>query len=166
VRSSSLTSKPEFLLCPLCEVSKLHPYGHDSMRCESCGGYLNGAMLETLRHIAILPDALGKHACECDHPEMRLLPDGTYHCPACGSEVLSIDAPSVFSEPGEHSEAYRAGWVDGCFGELGSFADNPNLARWEDPSSRLAYYRGHRVGSEVRQARNGLKADDPEKFFG
>jgi uncharacterized Zn finger protein (UPF0148 family) len=109
-------------------------------------------VLETLRHITALPDALGKHACECGHPEMRLLPDGTFHCPACGSEVLPIDAASVLSEPGEHSEAYRAGWLDGCFGEPGSFADNPNLARWEDPSKRLDYYRGHRAGSEARRA--------------
>ena len=25
---------------------------------------------------------------ECGHPEMRTLPDGVYHCPACRSEVL------------------------------------------------------------------------------
>jgi hypothetical protein len=166
VKDSSLTSKSDFLLCPLCEVSKLHPSGRDSMRCESCGGRLNGAMLETLRHISALPDVLGRHTCECGHPEMRLLPDGTFHCPACGSEVLPIDAPSGFSGPGEHGGAYRAGWMDGRFGELGSFADNPNLARWEDPSDRLDYYRGHRAGSEARQARNGRKADTRETFIG
>ncbi len=58
------------------------------MRCDSCGGRLSGAMLETLWRITVLPDVLGGHACECGHPEMRHLPDGTYHCPACGSEVL------------------------------------------------------------------------------
>ena len=25
---------------------------------------------------------------ECGHPEMCRLPDGVFHCPACGSEVL------------------------------------------------------------------------------
>ena len=35
---------------------------------------------------------MGKHACECGHPEMRSLPDGTFHCPACRSEV--VPAPS------------------------------------------------------------------------
>jgi uncharacterized Zn finger protein (UPF0148 family) len=45
-------------------------------------------MLEDLRSIGALPEALGSHACECGHPEMRLLPDGTFHCPACRSEVL------------------------------------------------------------------------------
>jgi hypothetical protein len=47
-------------------------------------------MLEALREIAALPDSLGSHACECGHPEMRLLPDGVFHCPACGCEVLPL----------------------------------------------------------------------------
>ena len=133
------------------------------MRCESCGGRLNGAMLETLRHISALPDVLRRHACECGHPEMRLLQDGAFHCPACGSEVVPVDAPAVFSKPGEHGEAYRAGWMDGCFGELGTFADNPNLARWENPSERLAYYQGHRAGNGARQDRNSRNSDLCEK---
>ena len=65
------------------------------MRCESCGGSLSGAMLETLWRISALPDAVGAHTCECGHPEMRLLPDGTFHCPACGSEVLPVNAPKA-----------------------------------------------------------------------
>ena len=154
MRGSSLASRPDSLLCPMCEASKLHPSGRDSMRCESCGGRLSGAMLETRRHIATLPDALGRYACECDHPEMRLLPDGVFHCPACGSEVLPIDTASAPSKPNEHSEAYWAGWQDGRFGERDSFVDNPNLARWEAPLDRLDYYRGHRAGSESRQSRN------------
>jgi ribosomal protein L37AE/L43A len=40
--------------------------------------------------ISKLPDAVGGHACECGHPEMRRLPDGVYWCPACGSEVMPI----------------------------------------------------------------------------
>jgi ribosomal protein L37AE/L43A len=150
--SYSLASRPGSLVCPLCEMHKLDVRGHSSLRCDSCGGLLSGAMLETLRQITTLPDALGSHACEeCGHPQMRLLPDGTRHCPSCGSEVLPIGAPSVFSEPSEHSEAYRAGWVDSRFGERSSFVDNPNLARWEDPSDRLDYYKGHRAGSEPRR---------------
>ena len=31
-------------------------------------------LLETLRQIAGLSDTLGRHACECGHPEMRRLP--------------------------------------------------------------------------------------------
>jgi len=100
-------------------------------------------MLQDLRSIGTLPEALGSHACECGHPEMRRLPDGVFHCPACGSEVFPID---VSSAPNGHGDAYLAGWVDGCFGPKGSFADNQSLARWEVPSDRLDYYQGHRDG--------------------
>ena len=116
-------------------------------------------MLETLRRISTLPNALGRHACECGHPEMRCLPDGTYHCPACGSEVLPFNAPSTPWKSEEHSEAYWSGWADGRFEERGSFADNPNLARWEThptgspttgPSRRQESARGQEAfGSDV-----------------
>ena len=88
MKNSPLTSRPASLVCPLCEEGKLRPSGHNSMCCDSCSGFLSGAMLQTLWQIDALPDALGSHACECGHPEMRRLPDGVYHCPACGSEVL------------------------------------------------------------------------------
>jgi uncharacterized Zn finger protein (UPF0148 family) len=61
--------------------------------CDSCGLSSDGAVLRTLEQIATLPDVLGSHACECGHPEMRYLPDGVFHCPACGSEVLPSEAP-------------------------------------------------------------------------
>jgi transcription elongation factor Elf1 len=168
MRGSSLASRPDSFVCPLCELSKLYPSAsdRDSMRCQACDTHLQGAMLKTLRSISILPDTLGSHACECGHPEMRLLPDRTYHCPACGLEVLSVDASSTISKLDEHNEAYWAGWVDGRFGERGSFVDNPNLARWENPSDRLAYYWGHRAGSEARQSRNSRNPDAREKLFG
>jgi len=166
MKDSSLTSRPDSFVCPLCEMGQLRSSGHESMRCQSCGGQLSGTVLETLRQITALTDALGSHACECGHPEMRLLPDGTYHCPACGSEVLPINAPSALSRPDEHGEAYWAGWVDGRFGEIGSFVDNPNLARWEDPSERLDYYKGHRVGKEMRAAKSGRLPEVPERLSG
>ena len=164
VKSSSLVSRSDSLLCPLCEASKLYPCTRDSMRCQSCGGRLSGAMLGTLRGISTLRDALGKHACEeCSHPEMRRLPDGVFHCPACRSEVLPSDTCSTPSRPEEHAQAYWAGWLDGRFGERGSFVDNPNLARWENPSERLAYYQGHRAGSVAHQDRNSRNSDLCEK---
>jgi ribosomal protein L37AE/L43A len=166
MKRSSLVSRLDSLVCPHCEVGKLRPFGNDSMRCESCGERLSGPMLEALRQITDLPDAVGVHACECGHPEMRRLPDGTFHCPACGSEVLPVDASLAPSKLDEHSKAYWAGWVEGRFGERGSFADNPNLAKWGNPSERLAYYRGHRAGSEARQARNGRNPDVCKKLFG
>ena len=81
------------LICPLCEVHELDPYGRNSTRCPHCGLF-GGVFLETLRQIRALPDATGEHACECGHPEMRHLPHGVYWCPACGSEVLPISPPS------------------------------------------------------------------------
>jgi ribosomal protein L37AE/L43A len=36
-----------------------------------------------------LLETLGRHACEeCGHSEMCRLPDGGFHCPACGLELL------------------------------------------------------------------------------
>jgi ribosomal protein L37AE/L43A len=86
----TFTAKSYPLTCPFCEAHDLQPFGHNSARCEYCGGILGGSLLETLSRIIELPDALGSHACECGHPEMRRLPDGIYRCPACGSEVLPI----------------------------------------------------------------------------
>jgi ribosomal protein L37AE/L43A len=86
--ADTTTSHP--LVCPFCEAHKLQSFGHNSARCEYCGGILGGPLLETLRHIIDLPDALGGHACDCGHPEMRYLPGGVYRCPACGSEVVPV----------------------------------------------------------------------------
>jgi ribosomal protein L37AE/L43A len=84
------TAKTYLLRCPFCEVYELESLGDNSARCKSCRSLLAGALLETLHEIAELPDALGRHPCECGHPEMRRLPDEVYWCPACGSEVLPI----------------------------------------------------------------------------
>jgi hypothetical protein len=60
-----------------------------------CGLPLLGSALETLREVIGLPEALGAHPCECGHPEMRRLPDGVFHCPACRSEFLPIRAQAI-----------------------------------------------------------------------
>ncbi len=54
--------------------------------------------------------------------------------------------------------AYRNGWQDGRFGLARLFLENPNLAGWEGPHERLAYYRGHRDG---RRAREMLAGGEP-----
>jgi hypothetical protein len=95
MKGSSQESRPSYLICPLCEAAQLRPFGYHSVRCETCGGSLSEAMLKALRQITNLPDALGSHACECGHPEMRLLPDNTRHCPSCGSEVVPIEAQAT-----------------------------------------------------------------------
>jgi hypothetical protein len=97
---------------------------------------------------------------------MRLLHDGTFHCPAYRSEVFLVGTPRSPSRPDQHTEAYWAGWVDGRFGKKGSFVDNPNLVKWENPSARLAYYRGHRAGNEAHSAWNSRNADTHEELFG
>ncbi len=156
MKPMSLASRSGYLVCPLCEVGRLRHPTNDSTRCESCGGSLSRATLETLRSIAALFDALGSHACEeCHHPEMRRLPDGTYHCPACRSEV----GPVVDWDPDVHRESYWDGWVDGRYAAIGSFVDNSNVARWKATVDRLAYYKGHRAGREVRARRQSEREE-------
>jgi hypothetical protein len=65
MKGLSLRSRAGSLVCPLCEGHKLKARGHNSARCDSCGGIVSGATLEALRQITALPDALGSHACEC-----------------------------------------------------------------------------------------------------
>jgi hypothetical protein len=62
-------------------------------------------------------------------------------------EQQVIQKPSVRRE----DPAYRNGWEDGRFGPTQLFLENPNLAGWEGPQERLAYYRGHRDGRRVRE---------------
>ena len=82
------------LFCPFCAEAALRSFGRNSARCDSCGGVLSGELLVTLHQIAALPAVVGRHACECGHPEMRLLPDGVYRCPACASEVTPVPRSS------------------------------------------------------------------------
>ena len=85
MRRSRMTSRPKFLVCPRCGSGELRPVVRNFARCASCSGVVHGWALEFLCQVAAaLPEALGGHACECGHPEMRLLPDGVFHCPACG----------------------------------------------------------------------------------
>ena len=63
-----------------------------------------------------------------------------------------VQGQQVIEELGDRRKdpAYRIGWEDGRFGLMEMFLENPNLARWESHSERLAYYRGHREGRRVR----------------
>ena len=88
MKRSVLPSRRYALICPFCEAGELHPSGGTSAHCDFCAQAVEGAVLGALQQIVALPDALGKHACECGHPEMRRLPDGVFHCPACSSEVI------------------------------------------------------------------------------
>ena len=92
---SRKTSRPRHIVCPFCESGELVSVGPGFARCGSCSLPLLGSALETLRDIVRLPDVLGAHPCECGHPEMRELPGGLFHCPACRSEVLPIGAQAI-----------------------------------------------------------------------
>ena len=69
-------SRPHRLICPACGYGALHPRGplsRSAYYCESCWCSFGGAIVGTLKQIAALPDAVGKHACEeCGHPEDAL----------------------------------------------------------------------------------------------
>jgi ribosomal protein L37AE/L43A len=89
VISRTTSSRARRLVCPFCGSGTLVSLSAGFARCDLCGMPLLGSMLQALRRIAALPEALlGAHPCECGHPEMRRLPDGVFHCPACGAEVL------------------------------------------------------------------------------
>jgi ribosomal protein L37AE/L43A len=105
------------LVCPLCEGGELHTSGRDSARCGLCSGSLSGAMLEALQQIVALPNVLGSHACECGHPQMRRLPDGVFHCPACGSEVLPL-GDFLLSERGMTGRSSAGCSASDRFGEV------------------------------------------------
>jgi hypothetical protein len=143
-------AKTRPLLCPMCEVGELDPFGRNSARCGSCQYVLGGAFLDALLQITGSSEALGSHACECGHPEMRRLPDGVYRCPACGSEVLPLSA-DAYRGPENRSVAYWSGWLDGRYGDPVCFTENSALATWDCAVDRLEYYRGHRSGREDRE---------------
>jgi hypothetical protein len=90
VKAPFVASKCGHLVRPVLETGELVSLDGDCARCGLCEGVLDTAMLLALEHISALSDAWGKHACECGHPEMRHLPDGTFHRPSCGSEVLPL----------------------------------------------------------------------------
>lgn len=92
MRTPSRTmSRRGSIVCPACGSDQLErPRLWSVAVCRSCGGVVERAVLKTLERIAALPEPIGAHPCECGHPEMRLLPDGIFHCPACGSEVFPM----------------------------------------------------------------------------
>ena len=98
MKGSVSTSKAHLMICPLCEEGELCFPGGLLIRCDSCRRYIESAVMRTLEQLATLPNPLGEHACECGHPEMRRLPDGVFHCPACGSEVVPSN-PALSTPP-------------------------------------------------------------------
>jgi ribosomal protein L37AE/L43A len=155
------TARFHSIRCPFCEVYELERLADGSARCTSCRGTLDAELLATIRQIRTLPDALGSHPCEeCGHPEMQKLPDGVFHCSACGSEVLPAGGSAESGGSKGVSEAYLSGWRDGIFGSTASFVHNRELARWEDATDRFDYYRGHHAGRETFLGREEPRGAD------
>ena len=115
MKHSTLASRSHSIICPSCEVGELLPSDHNGIQCSLCSYVPSHSFLQALQQIIALPDALGSHACEeCEHPEMRLLPDGVSHCPGCGSEVLltrSDCRPQVVGTSRGHCQS-RGGFPD------------------------------------------------------
>lgn len=80
------------LVCPSCGDGELQTRGKAHGRCDRCEETVDGPVVQALLEIVALPDALGCHACDCGHPEMRRLPGGIYRCAACCAEILPVDA--------------------------------------------------------------------------
>jgi ribosomal protein L37AE/L43A len=145
-----ISSNTNSIICPFCGISELERSADGVVGCNRCDRPISEQVLKTLEQIASLPDAIGSHACECGHPEMRHLADGVMWCPGCGSEVVPLSASPMGSESELASEAYRCGWAEGLLGSTQSFVHNGGLARWEDTHDRLEYYRGHRAARALR----------------
>jgi ribosomal protein L37AE/L43A len=145
-----LSSNTNSIICPCCGIDELERSADGVVGCSRCVLTISTQVLETLEQIVSLPDAIGSHACECGHPEMRHLADGVLRCPGCGSEVLPLSASEMRSESDLMSEAYRCGWAEGLFGNTETLVYNDGLARWEHAHDRLAYYRGYQAGRAVR----------------
>jgi hypothetical protein len=111
VGSATTASRADYLLCPGCGCGQLQPPRGPLPRlieCDRCGCAFDNTIVETLKQIVALPEALGNHSCECGHPEMRRLPDGVFHCPACRAEVLPASIPEPRPVAGRKS---LATWV-------------------------------------------------------
>ena len=145
-----ISSNTNSIICPCCGINELDRSPEGGAYCARCDRPISTEMLKTLEQIVSLPDAIGSHACECGHPEMRRLADGILWCPGCGSEVVPFSAAEMRSESESASEAYRCGWAEGLYGSTDSFVHNEGLARWEDAHDRLEYYRGHRAARALR----------------
>jgi len=85
-----ISSNTNSIICPCCGINELERSVEGEARCSRCDRPISTQVLETLEQIVSLPDAIGRHACECGHPEMRHLADGVMWCPGCGSEVLPL----------------------------------------------------------------------------
>jgi ribosomal protein L37AE/L43A len=93
-----ISSNTNSIICPCCGINELERSADGEARCSRCVRPISPQVLKTLEQIVSLPDAIGSHACECGHPEMRRLADGVLWCPGCGLEVVPFSASERRSE--------------------------------------------------------------------
>ena len=101
--------------CPLCGRGEMLMVNAFLVRCTECEETISYSLFKTLHEIRNLREARGKHPCECGHPEMRRLPDGTYRCPSCNPEISyprqgnkeSSDLPGIPFPPKRESRNSR-----------------------------------------------------------
>ena len=99
MKKQTYTSSSTYsIICRCCGIEELERSAYGEARCSRCDRPISPQVLKTLEQIVSLPDAIGSHACECGHPEMRRLADGVLWCPGCGSEVLPFSASEARSE--------------------------------------------------------------------
>jgi hypothetical protein len=80
VGSATTASRADYLVCPGCGCGQLQPprgplsrllkYAH-------CECAFDNTIVETLKQIVALPEALGKHSCECGIPRCAVCPMGS-----------------------------------------------------------------------------------------
>jgi hypothetical protein len=64
-RSSRRVSTSRSIVCPMCEIGEARAFGSIGARCVFCGRAVDERILESLRQMASLPEAIGSHACAC-----------------------------------------------------------------------------------------------------
>ena len=55
------SSRPEYLVCPVCESGELQPQARNLASCALCDCLFSGAVLKVLAQIAALAEAQGNH---------------------------------------------------------------------------------------------------------
>jgi hypothetical protein len=53
VKASSLASRSDYLVCPICQAGELHSFGGEWARCSSCECIVGAATLLTLEQIIL-----------------------------------------------------------------------------------------------------------------
>jgi hypothetical protein len=72
VKKQTYTSSNTYsIICPCCGINELERSAAGVVGCSRCDRPISIQVLKTLEQIVSLPDAIGSHACECSHPEMR-----------------------------------------------------------------------------------------------